>query len=147
MGCVIGGMDEGLRAGDRDREQVVATLREQYAQGRLTMEELEERSSAAYTAKTLGELRALTADLPAEPPVEATRAWSPARVGWIAAAGALLAVAFIVAVAALGHAAFAWPPWLVALVVMKVVRGRSAGARRSARRSRAPGSARTWNQP
>jgi hypothetical protein len=80
-------MDEGLRAGDRDRGQVAATLREQYAQGRLTMEELDERSSAAYAAKTL---RALTADLPAEPPPERepSRAWSGVTVGWIAAAGA-----------------------------------------------------------
>jgi hypothetical protein len=139
------GMDEGLRAGDRDRDQVAATLREQYAQGRLTMEEFDERVSAAYAAKTLGDLGALTADLPAEPPVEATRAWSPAKVGWIAGAGALLAVAFVVAVVVLGHAAFAWPSWVVALVIMKVVRGRSAVARRSARHSRA--SARTSYRP
>jgi hypothetical protein len=136
-------MDDGLRAGDRDREQVAATLREQYAQGRLTMEELDERSSAAYAAKTLGELRALTADLPAEPPPEQppTRAWSRATLAWMAAAGALPAVAFVVAVVVLGHAAFAWPSWLVALVIMKAVRGRSAPARRS----RAPRSARTWH--
>lgn len=138
-------MDEGIRAGDRDREQVAATLREQYAQGRLTMEELDERSSAAYTAKTLGELRALTADLPTEPEQPPSRAWSGATVGWMAAAGTLLAVAFVVAVAILGHAAFAWPSWLVALAIMKCVRGRCAPARRSARRSRAPVSARTWH--
>ena len=41
-----------------------ARLRDHYAEGRLTQDELDERVSAALSAKTFGELRTLTTDLP-----------------------------------------------------------------------------------
>jgi Domain of unknown function (DUF1707) len=53
-----------LRASDREREQVVETLKDQTALGRLSLEELEERSGAAYAARTRVELQQLTEDLP-----------------------------------------------------------------------------------
>jgi hypothetical protein len=56
-----------LRAGDADREVVVARLNKAFGEGRLELAELEERVAAAYAAKTMGELRGLTTDLPAEP--------------------------------------------------------------------------------
>jgi hypothetical protein len=59
--------DHVIRASDRDRDAVVATLREAYAAGRLTLEEFQERSAVAYIAKTWGDLRELTADLPEQP--------------------------------------------------------------------------------
>ena len=40
-------------------------MREAAAQGQITMDELEERLEATYTAKTFGELVPITADLPA----------------------------------------------------------------------------------
>jgi hypothetical protein len=52
-----------LRASDTDRERVVAMLSEALADGRLTTEEHSERSEAALTARTLGDLAGLTADL------------------------------------------------------------------------------------
>lgn len=56
-----------LRASDDDRERVAQVLQEAHADGRLTMDEFEERLTAAYSSRTLGELAALTADLlPAE---------------------------------------------------------------------------------
>ena len=54
-----------LRASDQDRDATASILGEALAQGRLTSAELAERIDAAYTAKTLGELAPLTADLPA----------------------------------------------------------------------------------
>jgi Domain of unknown function (DUF1707) len=54
-----------LRASDADRERAVAALRHHAAEGRLTVEELDERSERAYAAKTLRELAELHADLPA----------------------------------------------------------------------------------
>jgi hypothetical protein len=54
-----------LRASDADRERSVAALRHHAAAGRLTVEELDERSERAYGAKTLSELAELQADLPA----------------------------------------------------------------------------------
>jgi Domain of unknown function (DUF1707) len=53
-----------LRASDSDRERVAQTLREAAGDGRLNLEELEERLTAAYTARTYGELEPLTRDLP-----------------------------------------------------------------------------------
>jgi hypothetical protein len=59
--------DGSIRASDNDRERVVAALREAFTEGRLTLDEFEERTSVAYAARTWGELRALTDDLPAPP--------------------------------------------------------------------------------
>lgn len=55
-----------IRASDEERENVVAILREHTAQGRLTLDEFDERMNAAYDAKTWDDLRVLTRDLPAE---------------------------------------------------------------------------------
>jgi len=54
-----------MRASDADRERTATLLREHHAEGRLTGEEFHERLDAAYAAKTLGDLDALLADLPA----------------------------------------------------------------------------------
>jgi Domain of unknown function (DUF1707) len=59
--------DNTIRASDVDREVVVATLRDAYTAGRLTLEEFDERTSAAYAGKTWGDLRKLTEDLPSQP--------------------------------------------------------------------------------
>ncbi|WP_162794955.1 DUF1707 SHOCT-like domain-containing protein [Nonomuraea lactucae] len=56
-----------LRASDDDRERVAQVLQDAHADGRLTLEEFEERLGAVYSSRTLGELVAVTADLlPAE---------------------------------------------------------------------------------
>ncbi|GES29730.1 DUF1707 domain-containing protein [Streptomyces angustmyceticus] len=53
-----------LRAADADRERVAEILRDAVAEGRLAMEEFDERLDAAYRARTYRELEPLTADLP-----------------------------------------------------------------------------------
>lgn len=62
-------MDDRIRACDADRERVTARLRDHYAEGRLTRDELDERIAAALSAKTFGELRRVLADLPEPMPV------------------------------------------------------------------------------
>jgi hypothetical protein len=62
------GRDSELRASHTDRDAVVEQLRVAAGDGRLTAEELDERLEAALTARTYGELAALTADLPAAGP-------------------------------------------------------------------------------
>lgn len=57
-------MDDRIRTSDADRERVTAKLRDHYAEGRLTRDELDERVTAALKAKTFGDLRRLLADLP-----------------------------------------------------------------------------------
>ncbi|MFD5051795.1 DUF1707 SHOCT-like domain-containing protein [Streptomyces tendae] len=53
-----------LRASHADRDRAVDVLSAAAGDGRLTAEELDERVGAALTARTQGELAALTADLP-----------------------------------------------------------------------------------
>jgi Domain of unknown function (DUF1707) len=53
-----------VRASDAEREQAVALLQRSFADGRLTLAELQERAGAAYAARTRTQLRDLTADLP-----------------------------------------------------------------------------------
>ncbi len=55
-----------IRASYTERDQAVALLQRNFADGRLTQAELEERAGAAYSALTRAQLRDLTADLPAD---------------------------------------------------------------------------------
>ena len=53
-----------LRASHADRDRVVDALRVAAGDGRLSAEELDTRLESALSARTLGELAELTADLP-----------------------------------------------------------------------------------
>jgi Domain of unknown function (DUF1707) len=53
-----------IRVGDAEREAVAAQLREHYGDGRLTLDELNERLDQTFAAKTVSELGAVTTDLP-----------------------------------------------------------------------------------
>jgi hypothetical protein len=55
-----------LRTSDKEREQIAEILRAAMTEGRLDLQEGEERLAAAYAAKFRDELRPLTADLPGE---------------------------------------------------------------------------------
>lgn len=63
-----------LRIGDAERDATIAALREHFAAGRLTLEELTERIDGALAAKTQAQIDALTADLPR------LRSWPAKRV-------------------------------------------------------------------
>jgi hypothetical protein len=67
--------DPGVRVSDADRDQVLARLRESFADGRLTHDTFVGRADAALHARFGGDLRSLVADLP-----------SPRRLGADAAA-------------------------------------------------------------
>ncbi len=76
-----------LRISDEDRHAVAEVLRHAAGEGRIDLEELDERLEAAYAAKTYGDLVPITADLPAAaatprpvvPPAAAPR--PPATIG------------------------------------------------------------------
>jgi hypothetical protein len=53
-----------LRISDDDRHQVAEVLRRAAGEGRLDLEELDERLEATFRAKTYGDLVPITADLP-----------------------------------------------------------------------------------
>lgn len=116
------GTDDRLRASDKDRDQVADILRDQYAQGRLTIEEFEERSAAALAARTMGDLAPLTADLPvATTPVAVPSSRPPL---WMLVAG-VVAVLFVIGLL-LGIAEFAGP----AVIIMVILIARGRGRRR-----------------
>jgi Domain of unknown function (DUF1707)/Domain of unknown function (DUF4190) len=54
-----------MRASSADRERAVDVLKAGFAEGRLSQDEYNDRMGRAYSARTYGELMALTADLPA----------------------------------------------------------------------------------
>src|SRR3954466_8622699 len=54
-----------LRVSDADRERVAEHLRDAAGEGRLTVDELDERLDLAFAARTRSDLELLTADLPA----------------------------------------------------------------------------------
>ncbi|MGH3381957.1 MAG: DUF1707 SHOCT-like domain-containing protein [Actinoallomurus sp.] len=72
-------MNTELRVGDAERDEVATALHEHFAQGRLTRDELDERLTATLSAKTVGDLREVTRDLPGPAPsrLPAERASGP----------------------------------------------------------------------
>src|SRR3954454_11447272 len=56
-----------LRISDADRHHVAEVLREAAGEGRIDLEELDQRLEATYPARTYPHLRPLTLDLPAAP--------------------------------------------------------------------------------
>jgi hypothetical protein len=105
-----GGPGRGhLRASRADREQVIATLKVAFIEGRLTKDEFDLRVGQTLGSRTFAELTALTADLPAGVPAARPartpdRAWAP-KPGKAARTGACAGLAL----ALLGVAAFLGP--------------------------------------
>ena len=97
-----------LRASDAEREHHAELLREHAAQGRLTVDELDERLDRVYGARTLGGLAQVVADLPApsvrERPAR-RRGLRPEVVAYLA-----VNLMLIVIWAATG-AGYFWPIW------------------------------------
>ena len=86
--------DADLRASHEERDRVVDQLRTHAGEGRLELDELEQRIEAALNARTRGELTALLRDLPR---VGGPRAESRRR----AVARASMAMAFLPLVVAI----------------------------------------------
>ncbi|EOD70448.1 DUF1707 SHOCT-like domain-containing protein [Amycolatopsis vancoresmycina] len=57
-----------IRAADADRERVATAVQHAGSEGRLTLDEVEERLTHVYAARFTDELTALTADLPRPAP-------------------------------------------------------------------------------
>jgi len=101
--------DGHLRAGDADRERVIETLKDAFAQGRLTNSELARRAGQALESKTYADLAHATAGIPARraattPPRQHAAAPPARRVNWKVIAWVLSA---IIVLPGLGVAFFA----------------------------------------
>jgi hypothetical protein len=111
-----------MRAGDADRDRTAGVLRDAHAEGRLDLDELQQRLDATYRARTQGELAALTVDLPSAPPAPTRPAGAPALprrgdelrrswTAWAAAVGVNLVIWVLVSLTASGGVYF-WPMWV-----------------------------------
>ena len=144
-----------LRVSDADRDRAIAELSEHYQAGRLSTEELEDRTGRALQARTTADLAGLFTDLPRRQapltggtatstastapastapagaaPTGPAKAW-PARVPVVP-----VAVLAVVAVLALlsGHLFhIAWVPVVAIIVVRLLVGGRDRRDRRDGR--------------
>ena len=119
-----------LRVSDQERERVAREIREHFAAGRLTDEELADRVQAAYAARTAGELQALRADLPELPVTRAQQREELARRRvhlrrrLLQQSGGAV-VAFVVCTLiwlGSGASGMFWPIWIALLVVIPLVR-------------------------
>jgi hypothetical protein len=120
--------DPNIRASDADRDKTVTLLREHLAAGRLTSEEFDERLEKALSAKTLGDLDQLMADLPGidmyrlpdarlvRQPMQARSPQAVARrraEAWRAAWGSWFTIsALCFVIWALGGFGYPWPLWV-----------------------------------
>jgi DUF1707 SHOCT-like domain/Cell wall-active antibiotics response LiaF, C-terminal len=72
-----------LRVSDADRDQAAEVLKEAAGQGRLTLDELDQRLDQTYAAKTYADLDTVTRDLPAvgTPALPPSAQYSDTRIG------------------------------------------------------------------
>ncbi|MDP9863038.1 MULTISPECIES: DUF1707 SHOCT-like domain-containing protein [Streptosporangium] len=134
-----------MRASDGDRDRVAEVLREHYAQGRLTVEEFDERLEQLYASRTYGELATLTSDLPdvdlGRLPAPAPRSPERRDIGqaqrkgltamwatWGTASGINWAIWLILGVTDGFDFPYPWPlwvmgPWGVVLLVTTIATG------------------------
>ena len=124
-----------FRASDGDRERAVDELRAHAAEGRLTVEELEERVQRALAARTLGELRGQTRDLPDRAPPAPPR---PRRSSRPEVRAFLAVMGLLVAIWALTGAGYFWPVWPLVGWGFFVLGPGKARWRRSGASARAP---------
>ncbi|MBO4271146.1 DUF1707 SHOCT-like domain-containing protein [Microbispora triticiradicis] len=121
-----------MRASDGDRDRVAAALREHVAEGRLSVEEFNERLEQLYRSRTYGELATLTADLPeidlhrlpaaaaaeSDRPLPARRddkartALKAAWAGWAGITAVNWMVWLTIGVTS-GHFVYPWPLWVM----------------------------------
>ena len=99
---------DDLRVYDAERDAVIAQLRRHVGDGRLTLDEFEQRVEDVTRARTGADLRAVTRDLP---PLQAPRDSAPQRRGlpWWALPVGIIAVLSLSA----GHLVL-WPVFIFA---------------------------------
>lgn len=115
-----------LRTSDTEREQVATILRAAMAEGRLNLEEGEERLGAVYAAKFRDELAPLTADLPGggrRALAETPEAIAATRRDFRRHAGFVFFLAFaLTGLWVLSGAEFFWPAIPLAFLVIGLIR-------------------------
>ena len=138
-----------LRASHAEREQVIDLLKAAFVQGRLAMDEFDQRVGWALTSRTCAELVALTADIPAglsgAQPTQPTRksgnrkttavvmgsiaVWWSTQVAvslWVGDGGRPLGLLILIIIAAVLLQVSILSAWLIAVRLERSASGRSA---------------------
>jgi len=152
-----------LRAADADRAAVATVLGRHMAEGRLTVEEYDERLGRAYAARTYGELDQLTSDLPSSDRhhgVEPVRREHPSPVNacspmagtwarggrdgsawrsWLSTALIVVSIWLVSSIAS-GGLLYFWPIWVIgpwgAVLLAQTIGGGGHDRPRDSRRRR-----------
>jgi uncharacterized membrane protein len=123
-----------LRLSDADREAAMDLVSEQYAVGRLTKDEFDERSDAVWSARTRGDLAPVFVDLPVRAPAGPVRpAGRPPRPGRRRPVPLAVALVALVVLTVVTH---------LPLVLLAVVLWCALGHRRARWHGHHPGAAR-----
>jgi Domain of unknown function (DUF1707) len=109
-----------MRAGDKDRQQVVVQLGRHFGEGRLTVEEFDERVVRAHASVYLDELPALTVDLPGDPEPQ----HRPTRRATRVPAGVLVLLALLLAWSMVSAVVYGTPPFLALILLFVFLRRR-----------------------
>ena len=123
----VSGQDEArIRVSDAERDAVVASLRDHYETGRLTLEEFNDRVGEAYAARTDVELDHVLRELPRQ----TAGTPEPARPGWTnrrRVSGAVTQWAslngLLIAIWAASGAGYFWPIWVLIPTSFFLLRG------------------------
>jgi Domain of unknown function (DUF1707) len=137
--AATGNPASSLRVSDADRDRAIAELSEHFQAGRLTVDELEDRTGRALQARTAGDLAGLFADLPrrpaavtgSAPPAAPAGSFPPAPAGSFRPARVPAVPIALVAVIVLGGFLSGHPvlialvPVLVFLTIRRLARDRA----------------------
>ena len=116
----MGELQPRMRAGDKDRQRVVERLGKHFGEGRLTVEEFDERVVRAHASVYLDELPALTADLPRDPEPQRR----PTRRATRVPAGVLVLLALLLAWSMVSAVVYGAPPFLALILLFVFLRRR-----------------------
>lgn len=136
---------EDMRAGDGDRKQVADQLKSALDEGRLDLNEYDERVQRAYSAKTYGDLDGLLDDLPGTVPVqhsqiqpvpsplapvagaEAAKVDNRQWMGGYAGVVVVCTLIWLFTMVASRHWIYPWPVWMLIPLVLGFFGGRFGG--------------------
>jgi hypothetical protein len=117
----MGELQPRMRAGDKDRQQVVEQLGKHFGEGRLTVQEFDERVVRAHASVYLDELPALTVDLPRDP--EPRR--RPTRSAMLGPSGVfMLLIAMLLAWSMVAAVIYGAPPLFALFLLFLFLRHR-----------------------
>ncbi len=119
---------QGLKVSDEEREAAAREIREHFAAGRLTDDELSERLHDVYRARTVAELRRLGDDLPLLPATrraELVQRRAELRRRLLQQSGGALvpfAICTVIWAVAGAHRGSFWPIWVALVAVIPLLR-------------------------